>query len=52
MEITNYEISKKLKEAGFDAETDFYWYCYGVRRTRFCIDFYLGFECYRVSFMA
>lgn len=25
---TNYEISKKLKEAGFEAETDFYWYCY------------------------
>ena len=25
---TNFEISKKLKEAGFDAETDFFWYCY------------------------
>ena len=30
MEITNYEISKKLKEAGFEAETDFYWYCYDM----------------------
>lgn len=28
MKTTSYEISKKLKEAGFDAETDFYWYCY------------------------
>ncbi len=28
MKTTNYEISKKLKEAGFEAETDFYWYCY------------------------
>lgn len=28
MKITSYEISKKLKEAGFEAETDFYWYCY------------------------
>ena len=26
--MTNFEISKKLKEAGFEAETDFYWYCY------------------------
>lgn len=25
---TSYEISKKLFEAGFEAETDFYWYCY------------------------
>ena len=25
---TSYEISKKLKEAGFKAETNFYWYCY------------------------
>ena len=24
----NFEISKELKEAGFEAETDFYWYCY------------------------
>lgn len=28
MKLTSYEISKKLKEAGFEAETDFYWYCY------------------------
>lgn len=28
MKTTNFEISKKLKEAGFEAETDFYWYCY------------------------
>ncbi len=28
MKTTSYEISKKLKEAGFEAETDFYWYCY------------------------
>ena len=28
MKTTSYEISKKLKEAGFDAETNFYWYCY------------------------
>lgn len=28
MKTTFYEISKKLKEAGFEAETDFYWYCY------------------------
>lgn len=27
MKTTNFEISKQLKEAGFDAETDFYWYC-------------------------
>ena len=26
--MTNFEISKQLKEAGFEAETDFYWYCY------------------------
>ena len=25
---TSYEISKKLEEAGFEAETNFYWYCY------------------------
>lgn len=25
MKITNSEISKKLKEIGFDVETDFYW---------------------------
>ena len=25
---TNFEISKKLKEIGFEAETDIYWYCY------------------------
>jgi hypothetical protein len=32
---TNYEISKKLAEIGFNQQTDFYWYCYddgkGVR---------------------
>ena len=28
MKTTSYEISKKLKEAGFEAETNFYWYCY------------------------
>ena len=28
MKTTSYEISKKLKEIGFEAETDFYWYCY------------------------
>ena len=28
MKNTSYEISKKLKEAGFKAETNFYWYCY------------------------
>lgn len=28
MKTTSYEISKKLKEAGFKAETNFYWYCY------------------------
>lgn len=28
MKTTSYEISKKLKEAGFETETDFYWYCY------------------------
>lgn len=28
MKTTNYEISKKLKEIGFEAESDFYWYCY------------------------
>lgn len=28
MKTTSYEISKQLKEAGFDAETNFYWYCY------------------------
>ena len=28
MKNTSYEISKKLKEAGFEAETNFYWYCY------------------------
>ena len=28
MKTTNYEISKKLKEIGFEADTDFYWYCY------------------------
>ena len=25
MKTTNYEISKKLKEAGFEAETNFFW---------------------------
>lgn len=30
MKTTSYEISKKLKEAGFEAETDFYWYCYDM----------------------
>lgn len=25
MKTTSYEISKKLKEAGFEAETDYYW---------------------------
>jgi len=25
---TNYEISKKLAEIGFNQQTDFYWYCY------------------------
>ena len=28
MKTTSYEISKKLKEAGFKAETNFYWYRY------------------------
>ena len=28
MKTTSYEISKKLEEAGFKAETNFYWYCY------------------------
>ena len=28
MKTTNFEISKKLKEIGFEAETDIYWYCY------------------------
>jgi len=28
MKTTSYEISKKLAKAGFDVETDFYWYCY------------------------
>ena len=28
MKTTSYEISKQLKKAGFEAETDFYWYCY------------------------
>jgi len=28
MKTTSYEISKKLKEAGFTAETEYYWYCY------------------------
>lgn len=32
MKTTSYEISKKLKEAGFEAETDFYWYCYDKGR--------------------
>lgn len=27
MKTTNFIISKQLKEAGFDAETDFFWYC-------------------------
>jgi hypothetical protein len=35
MKTTNYEISKKLAEIGFNQQTDFYWYCYddgkGVR---------------------
>ena len=26
MKTTNYEISKQLKEAGFEAETEFYWH--------------------------
>lgn len=25
MKTTSYEISKKLKEAGFDADADYYW---------------------------
>ena len=25
MKTTSYEISKKLKEAGFEAEADYYW---------------------------
>lgn len=28
MKTTNYENSKKLKEIGFKADTNFYWYCY------------------------
>ena len=28
MKTTSYEISKKLEEAGFKAETNFYWYRY------------------------
>ena len=30
MKTTNFEISKKLKEIGFEAESDFYWYCYDM----------------------
>lgn len=28
MKTTNFEISKQLKEVGFNAKTDYYWYCY------------------------
>ena len=32
---TSYEISKKLKEAGFEAETDFYFYGQQLRNLNF-----------------
>jgi hypothetical protein len=35
MKTTSYEISKKLKEAGFEAETDYYFYGQQLRNSAF-----------------
>ena len=35
MKTTNYEISKQLKEAGFEAETDYYFYGQQLRNSAF-----------------